>query len=98
MEFNESDSLSHRAITRAIYESFKSKGGLEFAEEAIVHMQEAFASIDRHWFPENYRTLFYLGYCFGRKEEVESLAQSHFLMRWINSEDYNEDQPDEYDV
>lgn len=97
VEFNDSDSLSHKAITQAIYDSFKNKGGLEFAEEAVAHMQETFQTIDRHWFPENYRTLFYLGYCFGRKEEIESLAQSHFLMRWLNSEEYDEDESGEED-
>ena len=94
MEFNNNDSLAHKAITQAIYDSFKRKGGLEFAEEAVALMQEAFQTLERHWFPENYRTLFYMGYCFGRKEEIEALAQSHFLMRWLNSEEYDEDESD----
>ena len=88
MEFNESDSLSNRAITQAIYESFCRKGGMEFAEEAVEYMQDAYQEIHRHWFPGNYQTLFYLGYCFGRREEVEALAQSHdFLTRWLASDD-----------
>ena len=92
MDFHENDSLSHQAITQAIYESFCRKGGPEFAEEAVSHMQEAYQEIHRHWFPGNYRTLFYLGYCFGRKEEVESWAQSQeFLAQWLDSDTTEED-------
>jgi len=88
VKFNEDDSLSNQAITQAIYESFCRKGGPEFAEEAINHMLDAYQEIHRHWFPGNYRTLFYLGYCYGRKEEVETMAKSHeFLTRWLENED-----------
>ena len=93
VEFNDSDSLSHRAITKAIYDSFCRKGGSEFAEEAVTNMQDAYQTIHRHWFPGNYRTLFYLGYCFGRKEEIEALAKSQeFLMQWLENDEY--DDPD----
>ena len=74
-------------VTEAIYVLFSERGGVEFAQEALKNMREAYQSIQKPFFSSNYQILFYLGYCFGRGDDFNSLRETQLLLAWWKSQD-----------
>ena len=78
---------SVESVTEAIHSLFEDRGGVEFAQEALKNMRESYQSIKKPFFTSNYQILFYLGYCFGRGDDYNSLRETQLLLEWWENQE-----------